>query len=328
MGRIPRWLYLTLGFGWLGLGVGQSVQSALSPASPEASRIALWWWIMLAIAGVVFAAVLILLLLGIFRRYTRPLSERGLFSFVLIAGAAVPAVVIVSLMLVNIFSERAAAAAVQAPKLTIEVIGHRWWWEVRYPQQNITTANEVHIPAGQPVKLKLTSDDVIHSFWVPQLGGKRDLIPGQTNTLVIQADSPGTYRGQCAEFCGLEHAKMALQVIADRPEVFAAWVKDQSAPATAPTSSFALQGEQVFLGSACVYCHTIKGTNASSRFGPDLTHLASRATLGAGTLENNRGNLAGWIVNSQAVKPGNRMPPMYLDSQDLQALLAYLEGLR
>ena len=322
--RQGRWLYWI----WPLLCLAQAQQSALKPASPEAGRIALWWWIMLAIAGVVFAVVLILLLLGVFRGYTRAFSERGLFSFVVIAGAAVPAVVLVTLMLVNIFSERAAAAAVHAPKLNIEVIGHRWWWEVRYPDQNITTANEVHIPVGQPVKLLLTSDDVIHSFWVPELNGKRDLIPGQTNALVIQADTPGTYRGQCAEFCGLEHAKMALQVIAEQSEAFDAWSKAQAAPATAPTSAFALQGEQVFLGSACVYCHTIKGTNASSRFGPDLTHIASRTTLGAGTLKNNRGNLSGWIINSQAVKPGNKMPPMYLSAQDLQALLAYLEGLQ
>jgi cytochrome c oxidase subunit 2 len=203
-----------------------------------------------------------------------------------------------------------------------------WWWEVRYPDHEVTTANEIYIPAGQPVNFRLTTNDVIHSFWVPELNGKIDMIPGKTNTLWLQAAEPGIYRGLCTEFCGLQHAKMQYLVIAVPPNAFAQWVEQQRQPAPAPTDETTRLGQQIFLGSACVYCHAIRGTNASGQLGPDLTHIASRRTLGAGILPNNRGTLGGWTINSQHIKPGNRMPPMNLSGAELQALLDYLATLQ
>lgn len=211
--------------------------------------------------------------------------------------------------------------------ITIEVTGHRWWWEVRYPDEDVVTANEIHIPVGQPVQLQLTSADVIHSFWVPQLHGKIDMVPGEVNSLRLQADDAGEYRGICAEFCGAQHARMQLVLVASPPEEFQAWLANQRQPAPEPASEITRRGQQVFLGSACVYCHTIRGTNASGEVGPDLTHLRSRRTLAAGTLLNTRGNLAGWILDPQHIKPGNLMPPTHLPSEDLLPLLEYLDTL-
>jgi cytochrome c oxidase subunit 2 len=167
----------------------------------------------------------------------------------------------------------------------------------------------------------------VHNFWVPELQGKFDLIPGRTQATWLQADEPGVFQGMCAEYCGMQHAKMRFVVVALPPDEYAAWAERQRQPAPAPADELALRGQQLFLGSACVYCHAVAGTNATSRFGPDLTHLASRRTLAAGVLENNRGNLAGWILNPQTLKPGNKMPPTALDGEELQALLAYLESL-
>ena len=324
-----------VGISLLGSGDART-QSALNPQGPVARYINTWWWVLFAVAGFVVVLVTVLLLVALFRRRRDKTAdpdldsgrERSLLWFVGLLGVAFPVVVLATLMGFNIYTENVITARAQAPERVIQVIGHRWWWEVIYPEEGITTANELHIPAGESVQIKVTSTDVIHSFWVPQLNGKIDTIPGQTNTISIQADKPGEYRGQCAEYCGLQHAKMAFWVVADPPDQYAAWVARQKLAAPDPEGGLALQGQQVFLGSACVYCHAIEGTNASSRLGPDLTHLASRRTLGAGTLPNTEGNLAGWIVNSQAVKPGNKMPPMYLESDDLQALLAYLDTLK
>jgi cytochrome c oxidase subunit 2 len=213
------------------------------------------------------------------------------------------------------------------PAFTVQIVGHQWWWEVNYLDAHFTTANEMYIPVGQPVAVKLTSADVIHSFWAPQLQVKTDALPGQTNTTWITADQPGVYRVECAEFCGLQHAHMQLLIIAEPADQVQAWIQNQQKDGVRPSAQVK-QGEQVFLGSACVYCHTIRGTDASGKIGPDLTHIASRKTLGAGALTNNVGNLSGWIINSQTIKPGNRMPPMYLDANDLHAVVAYLETLQ
>jgi cytochrome c oxidase subunit 2 len=216
--------------------------------------------------------------------------------------------------------------------LQVRVIGHQWWWELQYRDSVahnwFTTANELHIPVGRPVALELLSTDVIHSFWPPTVSQKRDLIPGKDNSLWLQADTPGVYRGQCAEYCGQQHAKMAFLVIAQRPDSFASWLAAQRDTALTPTTELARRGQEVFLASSCVMCHAIGGTPAGSRVGPDLTHLASRRTIAAGTLPNTRGNLAGWIVDPQKIKPGTRMPPNQLKPADLQALLAYLETLK
>jgi cytochrome c oxidase subunit 2 len=217
--------------------------------------------------------------------------------------------------------------------MTIEVTGHQWWWEVKYlspsPAAITTTANEIHIPVGVPVRFKLDSGDVIHSFWIPQLGGKTDVIPGQTNYTWLQASRPGRYRGQCAEFCGAQHAHMVLYVVADDPATFAAWSTAQLLAAQAPSTPDAQRGQAVF-ETRCAVCHTIRGTDylTGGRAGPDLTHLMSRSTIAAGLLANNTGNLHGWIANPAALKPGTLMPPTGLAPDELHAVVAYLRTLK
>jgi cytochrome c oxidase subunit 2 len=216
--------------------------------------------------------------------------------------------------------------------LTVEVVGHQWWWEVRYADTSahgrFVTANEVHIPVGRPVRFILTAADVIHSIWVPNLSGKKDLVPGYQQEIWFQADTAGTYRGQCAEFCGQQHAKMAMFVIAEPQADYERWVRAQRQPASPASTPAVAAGERVFMSGTCAMCHAVSGTQAGSAAGPDLTHVASRRTLAAGTIPNNRGNLAGWIVDPQRIKPGNHMPPNALSSEDLDALLTYLQSLK
>ncbi|HYC53077.1 MAG TPA: c-type cytochrome, partial [Gemmatimonadaceae bacterium] len=192
----------------------------------------------------------------------------------------------------------------------------------------VTDANEIHVPTGQPVLIELASNDVIHSLWVPSLGGKKDLIPRYKDTLWFQADTPGVYRGQCAEFCGHQHAKMGVEVIAHPPAEFQQWLARNRLPAPHPTDTVTQRGQEVFLAGSCVLCHAITGTRATSHAGPDLTHLASRRRIAAGTLPNSRGNLAAWILDPQSIKPGANMPSNPLSPSDLEALLAYLETLK
>jgi cytochrome c oxidase subunit 2 len=222
----------------------------------------------------------------------------------------------------------ASLAAPPDKALTIELAGHQWWWEMRYPDGQVTTANELHIPAGQPVHLILTSADVIHSFWAPELHGKIDLTPGRTSSFWIEARQPGVYRGLCAEYCGDQHAKMAFLVIAEPPDQFAAWLERQRQAAPAPTDPLAQQGLLVFQRAGCVLCHTIRDAQIATTTGPDLTHLAERRTIAAGALANTRDNLASWLKDPQAIKPGTTMPTPDLTTEELQALLAYLESLK
>jgi cytochrome c oxidase subunit 2 len=216
--------------------------------------------------------------------------------------------------------------------MTVDIVGHQWWWEVIYnstdPSQTVTTANEVHVPVGQPVTLKLTSADVIHSFWVPSLMGKADLIPGRNNELTFTAEKAGVYNGTCAEFCGLQHAHMGIRVVAQERKAFDFWRQAQLKPAEKPSTPSAEAGETVFETSACTLCHNISGTPASGQSGPDLTHLASRSSLAAGTLPMGRGQLAAWISDPQGIKPGAQMPDVRLAPRQLNALLDYLMGLK
>jgi cytochrome c oxidase subunit 2 len=210
----------------------------------------------------------------------------------------------------------------------VDVIGRQYWWEVRYLDRGVVTANEVHIPAGRAVRLRLTSADVIHSFWVPQLAGKLDLIPGQTNTLWIEADAPGIYRGQCAEFCGVQHARMALHVVAVPPEQFGAWLEASRGPAPPPADALARRGQELFFSRACAACHAVRGTDADGSAGPDLTHLMRRQWIAAGTLRNTPENLADFITDAQGIKRGSSMPSFSeLDPESLRALIAYLTTL-
>jgi cytochrome c oxidase subunit 2 len=246
---------------------------------------------------------------------------------IVVGGVVLPAIVLTAVYVVGLRDLRALTVP-KGTDLTVEVTGHDWWWEVRYPEDGIVSANEIHVPVGRPVKLILTSQDVIHSFWVPQLTVKTDLIPGHTNTTWIQASKPGTYRGQCAEYCGLQHAKMAILVVAEPADAYASWLAAERRPAVAATDPTAVRGRLALERNSCAACHTVRGTAATGTVGPDLTHFGGRRTIGAGALANTRGNLGGWIVNSQTVKPGNKMPPQPLTPEELQALLAYLESLK
>jgi cytochrome c oxidase subunit 2 len=306
--------------------------SVLNPRGLGAAEIANLWWLLLGLATLVFVAVMGLLLYALFRpRHQQaeiepsPNRDRLL---VIVGGIIVPLIILFVIFGFTLRTMAALAATNPSDQVVVEIVGHQWWWEVNYPLQEVTTANEIHIPAGSPIELKVTSVDVIHSFWVPELHGKIDLIPNQTNSFWLQADEPGVYYGECAEFCGIQHAKMALVVVAQPEAEFTTWLEQQQQPATQITDATLLEGQQIFLGSACLNCHTVKGTNATGDLGPDLTHLASRLTLAAGTIENNRTNLAGWIIDPQNIKPGNLMPSTDLTETELQTLLAYLESLK
>jgi cytochrome c oxidase subunit 2 len=312
---------------------GGGPPSTFDAAGPGAESIARLGTGLIIAAVIVFVVVVVLLVLPVLRRADGEFtpapesddSPRDL-RWIVLGGGLVP-----MLILAGVFAFSLAAMREQRQPATpyqVDVIGHQWWWEVRYPNEGVTTANEIHIPAGRPVRIHLMSADVIHSFWVPQLQGKTDAITGQVNETWLQADHPGVYRGECAEFCGMQHAKMAFVVVADSPADYAVWLANQQRTAVVPTDSSALIGQKVFLSQSCSYCHTVRGTSAGSSVGPDLTHLASRRTIAAGTLDLNRGNLAAWILNPDRLKPGTKMPPVPLDGATLGALVAYLETLR
>ncbi len=223
-----------------------------------------------------------------------------------------------------IFRTQSAAAPKNA--LDVTVRGWQWWWEFRYPSLDVVTANEVHLPAGRPVVFLLEGPDVIHSFWVPQLGGKRDVVPGRLNRITLTPDTPGEYWGQCAEFCGASHANMQLRVIVEEPAAFAKWVAAQKAPAAEPAGD-AASGKDVFAKSACVGCHTIRGVSAGV-LGPDLTHFGSRKLFGAGLWPTTPENVAAWVKDPPALKPGSKMPNLHLSDADTKAVAAYLVGLK
>lgn len=316
----------------------QGWQSALDSHGPGARSLETLFWIFLAVLGTVWVLTMLGLVWAMRRRRNAnqdPLSvdpsrERRIGTTIGVLVGATGVTVLVLTGFSYAYQKRIAAG--RDDILTIKVTGHQWWWEVEYedpqPSRTFTTANEIHIPAGEPVRLKLESDDVIHSFWVPSLMGKQDLIPGRQNILDIQADRPGTYRGQCAEFCGWQHAHMGLLLVATTRPDFDAWADRQIAAASPPTDDEGRHGEKVFFSSPCVMCHTIRGTTANSRVGPDLTHVGDRRYLAAGTLEATRGNLAAWIVDPQRIKPGVNMPTIQVQPGDLDALVTYLEGLK
>jgi cytochrome c oxidase subunit II len=307
---------------------GERTQSALHPAGPAAAEIAWLWWVMLAAFTAVFVLVVVLLLIAVFRkaRDEQAAPPLGRTRFVVAGGVVLPVVVVVPLLFLSL--ETSMALRTPREGRTVRVVGHQWWWEVRYPQEGIVTANEVHIPTGERVRLELASADVIHSFWVPQLGGKRDLIPGIENVFWVQADEPGVYRGQCAEYCGTQHAKMAFLVVALPPDEYQAWVSDRQRPRPAPQTPQQERGLQVFLEAGCANCHAVRGTPAAGQTGPDLTHIGGRRTLGAATIPNTHGNLAGWVSDPRPLKPGLKMPAARLAPDDLLALVAYLESLK
>jgi cytochrome c oxidase subunit 2 len=314
--------------------------SALNPASDAAERIASLWWIMLVGAAIIFFAVMALLLIGIARgrgERERSLDERNSLRLVLAGGVVIPAIVLLVLVVGSVYVGKEVISQPifsQAPadRLTIKVIGQLWWWEVHYFDQHhrhiATTANEIHVPVGRPVRFLLDSPNVIHSFWVPNLHGKIDLIPGQVNSLTFNARHVGIYKGQCAEFCGVQHAKMQFLVVAEPEEQFQRWLQQQMQPAQDPVEPVLLHGRKVFLHSRCIECHTIRGVHvAKQNIGPDLTHVGSRLTLAAKTIPNTIGHMGGWIMAPQDIKPGSLMPPTPLEPEDLRALIYYLQSL-
>lgn len=339
------WLVAGTVFG-LGAGPGWAQQdfqrlslSYLESAGARGEPVTNLIWGLLLLSIAVVVAVGVLVVTGIASRGTR---ERAEFSDGLpvvrtggglgwiYAGliATTIALAAYTVWTVNILA--AIADPAEEPLVTIEVVGHQWWWEVRYtggdPEQVFETANEIHIPAGEPVRLRLRSADVIHSFWVPALSGKTDLIPGQVNETWIEADEAGVYRGQCAEYCGEQHAHMALRVFADPPEAFAEWRRGQLALAQPPETETAQAGQRQF-NLHCGACHRIRGTVAGGELGPDLTHLMSRTTIAANTLPNTPGHLSGWIANPQTIKPGSKMPRLDISGPQLDAIRAYLTAL-
>ncbi len=292
------------------------------------------WWLMLALGLAVFVVFAVFLALGLFRRRPppdpRPGEETpGAFNRWMVgAGVVAPLVVIAVVFGATVGALRRLPLTAPPDALEIEVVGHQWWWEVRYPEPQVTLANELHIPVGRPVALRLSSADVIHSFWVPALGGKLDLLPDGVNTLVLEADEPGEHRNRCAEFCGLQHTQMGMIVVAEPAERYEAWLAEQRRPAAEPASAAARRGRDVFLATRCAECHTIQGTRADATKGPDLTHVASRRTLGAAAVANTPERLAQWVADPHAIKRGVAMPAAELTDGDLAAVLAYLETLR
>jgi cytochrome c oxidase subunit II len=350
--RTGRWWPLVCATLLLATGAGAcdpSSPSTLDPQGPVPDRAAGLFWFMFVISAVVVLVVTGLILIGALRR-THPSPSnpdripRWSTRMIVLGGVVLP-VAILSLLWVLTLHDMAANSEPDRPTaLTVEVVAIQWWWEVRYPEfGGLVTANEVHIPAGQPVRLLLTTKDVIHSFWVPQVMGKMDTITGRVNETWMQADRPGIYRGQCAEYCGAQHANMALYVVAHRPADFQAWVARERRAAAASTDAEAAEGREVFVSSPCAACHTIRGVSQARQigqtfrfdqnrpftaaYGPDLTHFGSRLSIGAGTVPNTRGNLGGWLIDAQTIKPGSRMPPIQLSGDELQALIAYLESL-
>lgn len=292
------------------------------------------WWVSLAVFLVVLAAVAVAVLRGIRHRSragaTAP-SEMALSRGVA-GGVGLTVVILIGLLVASISTGRAVGSLPASSAVTVAIIGHQWWWEIQYedavPSRRVVTANELHIPVNRPIALKVTSRDVIHSFWVPNLQGKRDLIPGYTTAIWLQASRPGRFRGQCAEFCGIQHAHMALEVIAEADEDFQGWLDGMRQPGRAPPDTISRAGRDIFMQARCAGCHTVRGTEAAGQVAPDLTHIGSRSTLGAGTLPNTTEHMARWIRDPQGSKPGNQMPPNPLQADAIQALVAYLETLR
>lgn len=317
-------------------------QTGLNPVGPGAAHIEFEFSLIFWITMAVYCIVLLVLVISIARKHhslaiipepipTTPESDRAAKRSV--GAAMIATVILLFIMLIGSFeTSRALGSMNPENALTIDVYGHQWWWEVHYPNneayKTVVTANEIHVPVGVPIRIHGTSRDVIHSFWAPNVQGKRDLMPGYETEIMMQIDQPGRWRGQCAEYCGEQHAHMSFYMVGESKEQFTKWLSDQAESAVQPSTPQTSHGQQVFLTHACVLCHTIRGTPAGSRVGPDLTHVASRATLAAGELHNTIGNLGGWIMNAQAIKPGCRMPPNQLSGSDLQDLLAYLETLK
>jgi cytochrome c oxidase subunit 2 len=318
-------------------------QSALNSAGIQAERLESLWWLFFYICSGVYVIVMAVLIVAILRRRrasaetvpdTNPSEAGERRSGYVVKGAVAVTVVTLFALMVTSFRTGSAISSLQAADdpLMIKITGNQWWWNVEYsdptPSNSVQTANEIHLPIGRPVQLELNSTDVIHSFWLPNMHGKKDLIPNYPTTFFFRPDKIGTYSGQCAEFCGYQHAKMRFTVVVESAEDFDAWYAAQQQVPPAPSNALAARGQQLFLTTTCIQCHTVQGTPANGRVGPNLTHVATRPFLAAGSLENTDDNLRAWITDPQAIKPGNRMPMNTYSDEDLNALVAYIETLK
>ncbi|HKP34766.1 MAG TPA: cytochrome c oxidase subunit II [Sphingomicrobium sp.] len=320
----------------------QHYQSTFSDAAAEVRQFNILFVIFLVICAIMYLAVIAFMIAGLVRRRrageanvmedkrhheSDPLMRSGLIAWSALIGTG-----LVGLALASFFTDRTMAKAATKEKLAITITANQWWWDVQYnsadASKTLRTANELHLPVGVPVRINLRSNDVIHSFWVPSLAGKQDLIPGRESDVTIVPTKTGVYRGQCAEFCGAQHAKMALVVNVDSYRDFISWWQHQLQPARPPASALARQGLTYVTAGPCSACHSIAGTPANGRVGPDLTHLASRRSIAAGTMPMNKGNLYGWVGDPQSLKPGNHMPTVGLEPDQLHAVVAYLETLK
>jgi cytochrome c oxidase subunit II len=322
----------------LALAGCNGIQSPLDPGGPQAQDLARLFWTFTAVLAAIWLAVMVALGFSLCRRRsadadplaTDPARERRFTAVV--AGLSVATGVTVLGLTGLSYATQKRLFTVEPEAVSIRITGHQWWWEVRYEEpdasRTFTTANEIHVPVGKPVKVKLNSADVIHSFWVPSLMGKQDLIPGRENDISFVTERPGIYRGQCAEFCGFQHAHMGVLVIAEPQDVFDRWRNAQIKAADPPSDPEREKGQQAFLSKPCIMCHTVRGTPASGKVGPELTHVASRWYLAAGTLPMSRGNLAAWIIDPHGIKPGVNMPLIKLEPDELNAIAAFLEGLK
>jgi cytochrome c oxidase subunit 2 len=309
--------------------------SIFSHASDAVARITTLTWFMIILSAVIFCAVIAVMIAAVLRNRRRDatkvdLSEPG-DRFVVWGGAILPGLVLVMVFIVALGAMRQFSPT--PPALTIRVTGHQWWWQAEYLSANgrpaFRTANEIHIPVDHSVRVLLTSNDVIHSFWVPQLQGKLDAIPGDTTELRLHARRTGTYSGACAEYCGRQHAHMAFTVVVEDSVAYRTWLTRQSADAAAPTDSTTAAGRHLFVTTECASCHTIRGTASLADIGPDLTHVGSRLSIAAGARPNSLGDLQGWIANPQALKPGTRMPTLRAyTGPELRALARYLQSLK
>jgi len=318
------------------------VHDMLATWGPQAGHVASLWNIFLAICTIVFVAVIAALVMALRRAPKIDVPEAPDLSTVNVpeprlrrSVATAVGITILGLLVLlaaSVFTDRALARLPLHDAVNIQVTGHQWWWSVKYidgpVSETFETANEIHVPVGRPVLVQLNADDVIHSLWIPSLTGKRDLIPGRTATLAFRADQPGIYRGQCAEFCGFQHAFMAFEVHVQTPQDYARWRQQQLATAREPTDPQAQRGKQLVQSVSCAMCHTVQGTLAQGKTGPDLTHLASRRTIAAGTLPNDPGNLASWIADPHKHKPGVNMPANPMSGEDLAAIVTYLGTLQ
>ena len=315
-------------------------QSALNPTGSQAAQLAHLFWIFTVVCTVAYVLVLVFFFGAVARSRRNAMADvsderEASHHRTVSAAAAVSIIGLLALLVVSI-SVGASVGTFgrgRADQMEVEVTGHQWWWEVKYPDalspyQQIVDANEIHIPVHTPVLLRLDTRDVIHSLWIPNLHGKRDLIPGRVNKFWIEADKPGVYRGQCAEFCGYQHAKMAFFVVAEPMDAFQTWLQHQRTEAIEPTTAEQMRGRDTMESNPCVVCHTIRGTNLGSHVGPDLTHVGSRRSIAAATLPNSDGSLESWIDDSQAIKPGNRMPAHMLSANQRRDVVAYLRSLQ